>query len=70
MNRCPRSYHGRALEEIKDKLQSVLKKIGVVGYEENDADVHAVDELAEDARDAVIDYQVCSNIVASLRMYH
>ena len=69
MNRYPRSYHRRALEEIKDKLQSVLEKIGVVGYEENDADVHTVDELAEDARDAVIEYQVSFNLLATVRMY-
>ena len=69
MSRCSRSYHGRALEEIKDKLQTTLEKTSGVGYEENDADVRAVDELAEDARDAVIEYQVCSNPPATVRMY-
>ena len=68
MNRCPRSYRDRALEETKDKLQATLGKIGTVGYEENDADVRVVDELAEDARDAVIDYQVCFNPPANVRM--
>ena len=67
MNRCTRSYHGRALEGIKDKLQSILEKICAVGYEENNADVHAVDGLAEDARDTIIEYQVSSNLLATVR---
>ena len=69
MNLCPRSYHDRALEGIKDKLQSVLEKISAVGYEENDADAHAVEELAEDARDAIIEYQVSSNLLATVRVH-
>ena len=68
MNRCPSSYHGRALEGIKDKLQSVLEKIGVVGYEESGADVQVVDGLVEDARDAVIEYQVSSNLLSTVRV--
>ena len=32
-----------------------------MGYEENEADVHAVCKLAEDARDAVMEYQVSPN---------
>ena len=50
-------------------MQAALEKIGTVGYEENDADVRAVDELAEDARDIVIEYQVCSNLLATVRMH-
>ena len=60
MNRYPCSYRGRSLEEIKDKLQATLEKIGTVGYEENDADVRAVDKLAEDTKDAVIEYHNCA----------
>ena len=69
MNLSPRSYHDRALEGIKDKLQSVLEKISAVGYEENDADAHAVEELAEDARDTIIEYQVSSNLLATVRVH-
>ena len=48
----------RTLEEIKDELQSMLERTSAVGYKETDADVHTVGELAEDVRDAVIEYQV------------
>ena len=50
-------------------MQSVLERIGVVGYEENDADALAVEEHAEDARDAIIEYQVSSNLLATARVH-
>ena len=34
-----------------------MERTSTVGYQENDADVYAVGELAEDVRDAIIDYQ-------------
>ena len=48
----------RALEEIKNKLQPILERTKMDGYNKNDADSHAVGELAEDARDAIIEYNV------------
>lgn len=44
-------------------MQSILERISAVGYKENDADGHAVGELAEDVRDAIIEYQVSHNIL-------
>ena len=52
-----------------DKLQSVLEQTSTAGYQENDADVNAVGELAEDARDAVIEYQVSPTRLVIVRMH-
>lgn len=55
---CPCQSHVRTLEGIKDDLQALSERSGAAGYRENDADVHAMSELAEDLRDALIEYQV------------
>lgn len=47
-----------ALEGIKDELQSLSERSSAADYQENDADRRAACELAEDLRDAVIEYQV------------
>ena len=39
-------------------MQFISGKTGRVGYRENDGDAQAVGKLAEDVRDAVIEYQV------------
>ena len=39
-------------------MESILEEISAVEYQENDADALAVGQLAEDARDAIIEYQV------------
>ena len=39
-------------------MQSILERTDTVEYQENDTDAHVVGELAEDVRDAVIEYQV------------
>ena len=44
-------------------MQSILERVGTVGYQGNDADAHEVAELAEDVRDAVIEYQVSPNLL-------
>ena len=36
-------------------------RINTEGYEECQDDVQAASEIAEDIRDALIDYQVCGN---------
>ena len=45
-----------------------MERTGAVGYKENDADVNVVCELADDVRDAVMEYQVSPHIVIPLRM--
>jgi len=54
------SFHLRALEGIKDELHALSERSSAVGYQENGTDGHAVCELAEDIRDAIIEYQVSS----------
>ena len=39
-------------------MQPLSERSSAVGYQENDADGHAISELAEELRDAVIEYQV------------
>ena len=46
-----------------------MERIGAVGYRENDADAHAVGKLAEDVRDAIIEYQVTLDPLAIVRMH-
>ena len=53
---------------IKDRLQFILERSSTAGYQENDADAHAVGELAEGVRDAVIEYQVGPNLPSSARI--
>ena len=49
-------------------MQSILERAGTVGYQGNDADERAVAELAEDVRDAVIEYQVSPNLLVIFRI--
>lgn len=51
-----------ALEGIKSELLSVSERSNAVGYREDDADVRAVCDLAENIRDAIIEYQVGSDL--------
>ena len=48
----------RALEGIKDQLQSLSERSSAAEYQDNEKDMQAVCGLAEDARDAVVEYQV------------
>ena len=59
----------RILEEIKDELESIQERTSAVGYQENEADAHTVGELAENVRDAVINYQVSSNLLITLETH-
>ena len=54
----PHQYHPRALEGIKDELLLISERSSADGYEENDADIRAVCELAENLRDVIVEYQV------------
>jgi hypothetical protein len=58
VNRRSCSSHLSALERIKDELQPLYERSSTVGYQESDPDQHVVCELAEDLRDAIIEYQV------------
>lgn len=48
----------RALGRIENELWTRFERSKVVGYQEDEADRHAMSELVEDVRDAVIEYQV------------
>ena len=58
MGGLPHQYLFRALEEVKEELLQVSERSSAVGYEENEADVTAVCDLAEDFGDAIMHYQV------------
>lgn len=47
-----------------DELEPILERSGAAGYQESDTDIHIACELAEDVRDAIIEYQVCPNLSA------
>jgi len=66
---CLCSSHLRALEGIKDELQILSERCSAAGYKENEADGHAISELAEDLRDAVLEYQVGPGHPATRRMF-
>ena len=46
-----------------------MERTSAVGYKENETDVNAVRELAEDVRDAVMEYQASHDLVIPLRIY-
>jgi hypothetical protein len=50
-------------------LESILERVSTIGYQENDADMHAVGELAEEVRDTIIEYQVRPNFMITLRIH-
>ena len=47
----------------------ILERSNAAEYKENEIDLHTVCELAEDVRDAVIEYQVRVNLVIVLWMH-
>jgi len=55
----------RTLEGIKDELLVISDHSNTAGYQTNEADVHAVCELADVLRDAIVEYQVCVNLETS-----
>lgn len=46
-----------------------MERSSAVGYKEKDPDVQTVCKLAEDVREAVMEYQVGFDLVITLRMY-
>ena len=49
-------------------MRPISERSSAVGYRENDADGHAVTELAEELRDVIIEYQVGTDSAATRRM--
>ena len=56
-----RSSSASTLRLIKDAGNVLYNRINTEGYEESQDDVQAASEIAEDIRDALLDYQVCNN---------
>ena len=54
------SFFASTLRLIRDTGNVLYNRINVEGYEESQDDILAVSEIAEDIRDALLDYQVCS----------
>ena len=52
----------RALEGIKDELLALSGRTNATGYKRSEADIHAICELAEALRDAIVEYQVSAFI--------
>jgi len=68
---CGRSSilpHPRALERITDELQPLSERSSALDYHETDSDGQFISELAEDLRDAVMEYQVGLGPPVSCRM--
>ena len=51
----------RALERIKDKLQSLSRPSTSAGHAENERDMIIANDLADDLRDAIVEYQVSTD---------
>jgi len=48
----------RALEGIKDKLELLSERSGTAQHPEKEGDMIAACDLADDLRDAIVEYQV------------
>ena len=55
-----RLFSTSTLRLIRDTGDVLYNRINVEGYEESQDDIQAVSGIAEDIRDAFLDYQVCS----------
>jgi len=58
----------RALEGIKDKLQPLSERSDTTEHAEREADMITVCDLADDLRDAIIEYQVSTEIEKYMRV--
>lgn len=52
------------LRLTRDNGNTLYNRINAEGYQESEDDIQAVSGIAEDIRDALLDYQVCDNITA------
>jgi tRNA G37 N-methylase Trm5 len=55
------SFSTSTLRLIKDTGNVLYHRINTEGYKESQDDIQAVSGIAEDIRDALLDYQVCSH---------
>ena len=65
---CHIKSNFRTLEGTKDELRSLSERASAVGYQENDADRHAISELVEELRDAIVEYQVGPDTLSTRSM--
>ena len=56
-----RSFSISTLRRIRDIGNVLYNRISTEGYEESQDDIQTASGIAEDIRDALLDYQVCSN---------
>jgi hypothetical protein len=56
-----RSFSTSTLRLIRDTGNTLYHRINTEGYSESQGDIQAVSGIAEDIRDALLDYQVCSD---------
>ena len=56
-----RSFSTSTLRLIGDTGSVLYNRMNTEGYEESQDDIQAVSRIAEDIRDALLDYQVCSD---------
>ena len=56
-----RSFSTSTLRLIGDAGNVLHDRMTTEGYEESQDDIQAVSRIAEDIRDALLDYQVCSH---------
>jgi hypothetical protein len=59
-NLLSRSFSTSALRLVRDAGNVLCHRINTEGYKESQDDIQAVSGIAEDIRDALLDYQVCS----------
>ena len=60
-NLLSRSLSTSTLRLIRDTGNVLYDRINSEGYDESQGDIQAVSEIADDIRDALLDYQVCSH---------
>ena len=56
-----RSFSASTLRLIRDAGNVLCNRINTEGYKESQDDIQAVSGIAEDIRDTLLDYQVCSD---------
>jgi len=60
-NLSSRSFSISTLRLIRDTGNVLYNRISTEGYEESQGDIQAVSGIADDIRDALLDYQVCND---------
>ena len=58
------------LRLIRDSGSALYNRVNIVGYEKCEDDIQTVSGMVEDIRDALLDYQVCSNEPHIFKLCH